>query len=88
MTIIKKIESDPDNYTVTIVPRKVVNEMTATIREKMSNNTNIFFCSTSNQNGLSIVTINDFVPIENAKYELILSFDDVIIWQGQIVYIA
>lgn len=85
MTIIKQSESDPSKYTVTIVPRYSVNYMIVKIREKMNNVTSNHTCTTVNRNGASTVTINDFVPITNAKYELILSFNDTIIWQGQIM---
>lgn len=84
MTLIKK-HSDPLKYTVTIVPRYYTNSMTATIREKMNNVVNTFSCTTSNNNGVSVVTINAFTPVENAKYELILSYNNTIIWQGQIM---
>jgi len=85
MTIINQSQSDPLKYTVTIVPRFRVNSMVVTIREKMNNVTSNHTCTTVNKNGTSTVTINDFVPIANAKYEMIAVYNNTIIWQGQIM---
>ncbi|MES2575680.1 MAG: hypothetical protein V4572_12095 [Bacteroidota bacterium] len=87
MTIIK-LNSTDNTYYIQIVPRYYTNNMTATIREKINNVTNSYTVTSNKINGVANVVIDDFTPVNNAKYEMILIYNNTIIWQGQICYLA
>jgi hypothetical protein len=81
-------QTNPLKYTLSIVPRYSTTVMSATIRTKTNNVIENFTFSAINKNGISLISLDGFTPIENAKYEMILTGDNGIIWQGQICLLA
>ena len=74
-------------YRIELVPRKYETEIGIEIKEPIKNSVISFTASSIVDNGILIVNLEDFIPVEGVEYDVeVLNGEQKTLWYGQCMY--
>lgn len=76
-----------DKFYLEVIPREYyTNNITVIIREPITNEIVTIDTTALIENGLLSIDLIDFLPVNDARYSIIIKHSDFIIWTGQALY--